>query len=500
MIEALESFVKHLTSQLDTGKRRTTKGAFKEASENYADSDEQFDGWLNLSLNTKFGYDFTLSELTAIRKQARTTSVVNEIAKNCLMHRRNLLIGDGLIYEVLKTDKAADPLQAARDRLKDSKAKKMMENWNRFRRHNKFDLRLMDAATLSAQDGEYIFRLFKSKDTPQVRYVDPEFLVSQGAFDLGVQYKPGDVEDIVGYFYKAPDDTGITPIKADAVVHIKRNVPVHVLRGVSDFYPIFTNLRRIDKVLRNTSILTQIQSAIALIRKHENSTQAQVSRLISDKSDGQARVDAATGKAINGRKFNSGTIIDAPKGVSYDYPSMSVDPERFLKTLIREMAHVAANFVYPVEWLLCDERSEPLLPGSPTVAHWKTEQAIFYLSIEELFWKVQGMNGVDVESIREKYDLLIFGPRLSTSKAVDEARIAQILLQVGSASPQHIARTFGLDYAINRADTIAHYETLQPGEPAPGSIGATNGSTHDGTTSTTGNVKPDNAPGGNTNV
>jgi hypothetical protein len=308
------------------------------------------------------------------------------------------------------------------------------------------------------------------------------------------------LESITGYYYKGPDDTTSSKLKAETILHIKRNVPKHILRGVSDFYPIFTNLRRIDKVLRNTSILTQIQSSIALIRKHKGSSQAKVKKLVDGAADTRVRIDAATGSPVRTKRVNAGRIIDAPEGMEYEYPSMSVDPERFLQTLVREMAHVAANFVYPVEWLLCDERSEPLLPGSPTVAHWKAEQTIFYYHIEELFWMVQEMSGINVEAVRDGYEFLIFGPRLSTSKAIDEARIAQILLQVGSSSPQQIARTFGYDYSINRADTIAHYGTLQPGEPAPGSVGATTGQSNDGVTSKGGNAKLDNAPGGNTNV
>jgi hypothetical protein len=496
----MERIERSLTAVVESVLVASQSGVFKEASERYSDSQEDFDGWLNLTLNNNSRvYDFTLDELKLIRNNARIACTTNEVAKNVIKHKRNFIVGDGLLFEVVKTD-GNDPIESAKTRRNDSKTKKLLENWRDFSQRNKLHDRLLNSVERWFRDGEFVWRLFDTAEGPVLRFIDPEAVRgTDPKSPLGVISKPGDVESVLGIWYTDPDNK-TTKIGIDKIILAKNNVDFETERGVSSFYPIFTNLRRLEKLLVNVSVLTQVQSAIALIRKHEVASQAQVTKFVNSLSDGVSRTDSVTRRQINGRKYRAGAIIDAPKGVSYDFPAHSVDAKKFLDVCDKELQHVADNFVLPVEWLLSSEPTDPISPGSPVVANFKTEQAEFYGYVEDLFWKVQELYGVNVESIRPKYELLISGPRLAVGKALDEARVAQILLQTGASSPQNIARTFGVDYNISRADTIAHYATLQPGEMAPGSIGATTGQATDGVSKKDGGTKNDNAQGGNNNA
>lgn len=474
--------------------RRSVSTSIKrEAAETYTDSADSFDGWLNITLNLKNGFDFTSTELERTRDQARVAATTNEIAKNILRHVEALLVGKRLLYAVV-------PFDGNESLKKDTKVSKMLENWRQFCTVNKFDARVRDFAKRAVRDGEAIMRVFRQGGkVPFVRFVDPEHLVD-GVDNLGVEVDSKDREKIKAYIYKHPDADDNTRVPAESIIHYKRNVDFETYRGITDFYPVFTNLRRVEKLIQNVSTLTQIQSSIALIRKHKNSTAAKVSQLLSKTND-QALGVTSTGAQFNKRRIGKGLIIDAPEGTEYDYPSMTSDPEKFLKTLDKELSHIAANFVVPVDWLLSHELTEPLLPGSPTVAHWATEQAKLYEVITELFWLVQSLMGIDPDKYRGKYEFMVFGPMLSTSKAVDAARIAQILVQVGAQSPQQISRMFGINYDIARSEIKAHYDNLADGEPIPGSVGATNSNaSHNGVSANDGSVKPDNATGGNNNV
>lgn len=264
-------------------------------------------------------------------------------------------------------------------------------------------------------------------------------------------------------------------------------------------YPVFSNVRRIEKLLVNVSVLAQIQSAIALIRKHENSTGAQVSKFLDKTTTGRA-VDPVSGELYRQKNLRAGTVLDAPKGTTYDMPAHGIDTMNFIQVIDKELSHVAAGFLVPVDWLLGIEKPEPINPGSPTYQSILTERSDLYGHVTELFWKVQSMMGLDANKLRSKYDLCIEGPDIPVAKAIDQARIDETYQRVGATSPQEIATRKGWNYIVNRIETIRHRATQQPGEQMPGDAGATNTGGGTGQTTANGELKQNNAPGGNTKV
>lgn len=445
----------------------------REAAEMGDDGAENFDGWLPLRLaGSSNYYDYTLSELKAIRDVARTTTDTNEVARNIQLHRRNFIIGRGIRIDIYAEDLGDDPqkLAAAKE---DAQVRKMKSNWKQFCDTNTFTERLWEWCNRADRDGEVYLRLFD--DTiPKIRFVDPDYIESDDTDKpFGIIYDEADAETPAAIAYKSPVTDTDEEIPAEDMIIDKRNVDMVAPRGISSFWPVLANLRRLEKILVNSSVLATVQAAITMVRKHDTATAPRVQNFIRGQSDGINRTDS-NGKTIYARKVRPGTVLDAPKGTSYEFPSHNVDASSFVKIAEHELGHIAAAFVLPVEWLLTTEPTEPLTPGSPVVANFEVEQQRMFNKVAEVFWKVQNMMGVNTERNKIKYTLYFNGKRLAVGKALDEARVDEILTRVGGTSPQEIAAKNGNNWTISRANVIKHRATKQPGEAMPGDAGNTN--------------------------
>src|SRR5204862_536922 len=82
-------------------------------------------------------------------------------------------------------------------------------------------------------------------------------------------------------------------------------------RGLPLFFPVRKNLRRAEKLLRNMSAVAEIQSAIALIRRHNSATRGGVQQFVAAAADATA-TNPATGRTTSFRRYGPGTILDAP--------------------------------------------------------------------------------------------------------------------------------------------------------------------------------------------
>lgn len=446
-----------------------------EAAELGGDPEENFDGWLPMTLASgNQYYKYTLSELNTIRNAVRIMIDTNEIAKNVKLHYRNFIVGSGIQVDVMLDGVEDDPEKLAT--LKpDTTVVKMRENWKLFEQANDLTKRFHDWIDRAHADGECFVRLFDGENgTPKIRFMEPAYLdPAKNTAPYGIQFVKDDAETPETYFYKLPDATNAEPVDAVDVIRDIRNVRMGAPRGVSSYWPCMTNFRRLEKILVNSSVLAAVQAAITMVRKHTTSTAAKVDRMLKKQSDGINRTDTTTGKAIVAKKYRPGTVLDASSTMEYEFPSHSINAASFVEIATHELTHIAANFVLPAKWLMGDEPVEPLTPGSPTIAMLETEQYIMFSHIEELFWRVQERMGINVETTKPLYTLMFNGKRLAVGKALDEARVDEILQRVGSVSPQSISAKNGYVWAVERANTIKHRKTLQEGEVMAGDAGNT---------------------------
>jgi len=473
--EAAHKLLQHML--VDTAMLYGDSGVLKrvrEASEMDGNGDENFDGWMPLRLaGSSRYYDYTIQELTTIRNASRTLCDTNEVAKNVLLHYRNFIVGPGVRIDIFPEDLGEDPVKLSTMK-EDAQIRKMKLNWKMFEKHNKLLLKLQEWVRRRHRDGEVYLRIFDG-DIPTIRFVDPTFIESSDPeMEFGIEFDPNDAETVLNVMFKNPTTQQEEPIPAEELVIEKSNVDSVAPRGVPSYWPCFSNFRRLEKILVNSSVLATVQAAITMVRKHDSATAAKVERLVQRTSDGVNRTDAATGRNLYARKVRPGTILDAPKGIEYQFPSHTVDAGSFIEIAKHELSHIGNGFVLPIDWLLTAEPKDPLTPGSPVVANFGSEQMMLFIGLEELFWKVQNMMGVNAERNKEKYALYFNGKRLAVGKALDEARVDEILLRNGATSPQEIAAKHGNRYVISRTNVIKHRKTVQPGEAMPGDSGNTN--------------------------
>ncbi len=480
--------------------------------------DENFDGWLPISNLSSSLMDPSEGELRLIRDTCRMVVTTSSIAKNIDKHRRNHIVGRGLTLTVKAKADSTDPVALSKKK-DDKKVQTLIDNWNKFYRANKMTKRLKNWVNRRDRDGEVFLRMFKGAEgeAPKVRFIDPYYIGTSkptgqpGQDQLGVAINGTDAEDVKSYCMRRDllnggNETTPVPIPAEEVIHDKSNADMESRRGIPSYYAVLPQMRRLQKLMTNVSVVAQIQSAIAMVRKHVGSTQAGVTGFINRQSDGKARTDTTTGKPINARKYAPGTVLDHGQNIEYEFPGHSVKVEGYIAAILMELQQVANNFVMPVEWLLGNELPAPLENGSPVTMNFASDQADLYEIIEdELFWMVQDAMGVaDVETLRDEYVVTVKGPTLAIGKILDQARADQIYCSIGAKSPQTVAHSIGEDYTQERSNVIKHRDTKQDGEVFPGDAGNTEpgaqGSNpkNDGTTKKNGSSKSADGDGGRT--
>ena len=114
-------------------------------------------------------------------------------------------------------------------------------------------------------------------------------------------------------------------VPAAEVQHRKANVDGNVKRGLPLFFPVRKNLRRAEKLLRNMSIVAEIQSAIALIRKHRAGMRTATQQFVAQQAEATV-TNSMTGRTESYSRYAPGTILDAPGGVEYDFPAAALMP------------------------------------------------------------------------------------------------------------------------------------------------------------------------------
>src|SRR5436190_23672306 len=96
------------------------------------------------------------------------------------------------------------------------------------------------------------------------------------------------------------------------------------------------------------SVVAEIQSAIALIRKHRGVSRSGVEQFVADGAvTGVSDPSHNAGRARNFSQYGPGTILDAPAGLEYDFPVTSIDAAGYVAVLQAELRAIAARLVMP---------------------------------------------------------------------------------------------------------------------------------------------------------
>ncbi len=382
-------------------------------------------------------------QLAQIRDQCRTLAVENEFAINGHENRISYIVGSGHVYRTAaRRGKTVDEATVA----------EVQVVIDEFVRLNHWRRRQQEIVRRKDRDGECFLRLFPAADgTMRVRFVEPAEVSTPDerradpTASFGVQTDPDDVETVLGYWI------GGRMIEASEIQHRKANVDANVKRGLPLFYPVRKNLRRAEKLLRNMSVVAEIQSAIAVIRKHRAATAAGLAEFVSGQADLSVG-SAATGRTSHFRRYAPGTILDAASDTEYEFPAAGIDAGRYVTVLQAELRAIASRLVMPEFMLTADASnanySSTMVSEGPAVKMFERLQHEMLADDVELFqrilWHAVEAGRLPSDALRS-VDIRGIPPTLAVRDRLKEAQADQILLRNGAMSIATMAMRNGLD-------------------------------------------------------
>jgi capsid protein len=400
---------------------------------------------------------FTERTLGELRDQCRRLAATNEYAINGHENRISYIVGPGHSYRaaVCKGMDAPDyvPMQV----------QKVLEE---FEQENRWQLRQQEVVRRIDRDGEAFLRFFVDRGgMTRVRFIEPdqittptELATDPGA-SFGVQTDPHDVETVLGYHVDGEF------VSAADVQHRRANVDFNVKRGLPLYTPVRKNLRRAEKLLRNMSIVAEIQSAIALIRKHRGASRSGIEQFVA------AGADATTTNNISGRtrhysQYGPGTILDAPAGLEYDFPTQGLDASNFVAVLQAELRAIAARLVMPEFMFTSDASnanySSTMVAEGPAMKMFERLQASMIEQDRAVMWRVVD-NAVAAGrmplNVRDLVEIQIVPPSLHVREPLRQAQVDRIAFDSGILSRQTWSQHLGLDYDQEQKNLAVHART-----------------------------------------
>ncbi len=397
---------------------------------------------------------FTEPQLAEIRAECRALAMCNEFAINGHENRVSFIVGVGHSYRAVPR-KGKDVPPGMLDL-----AQRVLDN---FLQRGGWHKRQQEIVRRRDRDGEAFLRFFPKTDgTTEVRFVEPDqiftpqHLAHDTSSTFGILTSKHDVEEVQVYYVDGE------PVDGAEIQHRKANVDGNVKRGLPLFFPVRKNLRRAEKLLRNMSTVAEIQSAIALIRRHHRRGSSTVRQFVKDQADHIA-THPGTGRSESFRRYRPGTILDADAAVDYDFPASALDAGSYVKVLQAELRAIASRLVMP-EFMLTSDASNAnfastLVAEGPAVRMFQRLQAEQIEDDREVMWRVIG-NAVAAGQLppdtRQFVEIQIVPPSLAVRDLLQEARVNEIEHQSGILSPQTWSQRRGLDYAQEQRHWAEH--------------------------------------------
>lgn len=382
-------------------------------------------------------------ELSMIRKASRKTVRKNPYAEDLLNNLVSFVIGKGHRYLAVQKK---DAKRVSKKALIDAQL------WldelliaNRWRRRQRESFRRKH------RDGETFFRLFPQKNgLTYWRFLEPSQVSTPPERQryenetFGVVRDPDDVEDVQGYYVDGKY------VDAYQIQHRKCNADLTDPRGLSSIYCVQENLDRAKQLLTSMSMLVTIQTAIAVIRKHNRPANA-VRSFSSSKADYTAR-DPVTGSTRKFASFRPGSIIDTNKDTDYEFPASSINPQGPVGVLGAELRAVASSKSLP-EYMIGSDASNAnyastMVAESPAVKFFESEQEDQIEEDLELIWASFDwavLNGRLPAELRDMVEIEVSGPTLVTRDPKQQADTDDVYLRHRIMSPQTVQARLGLD-------------------------------------------------------
>jgi hypothetical protein len=371
----------------------------------------------------------------------------NGWALNVQDNRVSYIVGSGHRYDISPINKEDESSKAAAVAANLTLNEFMVaNNWGNRQQNNQERL---------DRDGDVFIRITKSNGSLSLRYVEPEHVKTPDALKqdknvrMGIRYKEGDAETVEGY-YVWTSDTAWELVPAKEIQHRKRGVDLNDDRGISLYWSISKNLVRADKLLRNSSILVELQTAIGLIRKHSGS-KSEVQSFRNDSANYSA-TNSATGNTRYGKRYTAGTILDAPQGVEYDFPAQSLNVANYKGVTQAELRAVSSRVIMPEYMVTADASNSAyastLVAEGPAVKNFEKQQAqmmAWDLELFDMVFDVAVEEGRMSDEDRQLIKINVTPPRTQVRDRKADVEADEILRAAGVMSKQTMAEKNNLE-------------------------------------------------------
>jgi hypothetical protein len=392
--------------------------------------------------------------LGELRTQCRGLAATNEFAINGHENRISYIVGPGHSYRaaICKGMEASQDLPMQVQKVIDG-----------FLQENRWQLRQQEIVRRIDRDGEAFLRFFVDADgITRVRFIEPEQVATPAPFaqepsaSFGVQTDADDVEQVLGYYVDGEF------VGAQDVQHRRANVDFNVKRGLPLYVPVRKNLRRAERLLRNMSVVAEIQSAIALIRKHRGASRSGIEQFVANDAD-LTSTSSATGRTRHYSQYGPGTILDAPAGMEYDFPASGLDASSFVAVLAAELRAIAARLVMP-EFMFTSDASNAnfastMVAEGPAMKMFERLQMSMVEQDRAVIWRVVD-NAVAAgklpENVRDFVHIQVVPPSLHVRDQLQQAQVDRIAFNHGVLSRQTWSQHLGLDYDQEQKNMAMH--------------------------------------------
>jgi hypothetical protein len=397
---------------------------------------------------------FSEQALREVREQCRRLAATNEFAINGHENRISYIVGAGHSYRaaVCKGMDAPADVPLAVQKVLDE-----------FLSENRWQARQQEIVRRVDRDGEAFLRFFvDDAGLTRVRFIEPDQIAAPAALaadpsaSFGIQTDAHDVESVLGYYVDGEF------VDWSEVQHRRANVDFNVKRGLPLYTPVRKNLRRAEKLLRNMSIVAEIQSAIALIRKHRGASRSGIEQFVASEAD-VTSTSSLSGRTRHYSQYGPGTILDAPAGLDYDFPARGLDASSFVKVLQAELRAIASRLVMP-EFMFTSDASNAnfastMVAEGPAIRMFERLQASTIEQDRAVMWRVVD-NAVAAgrlpADVRECVHIQIIPPSLHVRDQLQQAQIDRIASNHGVLSPQTWSQHLGLDYDQEQKNLAVH--------------------------------------------
>jgi len=403
--------------------------------------------------------------LKRIRDESRRLLAFNEYAINAIENRISYLVGKGFEYQA--------HLKANKEEGKDNPLVQQTQDViDRFLDDNEWGEFEQEAVRRCDRDGECFVRFFAiGGGRTATRVIEPEHIRSPVSNDttvpsnFGVETDNEDTETVKGFWVIENPNANMHPEfrSSEDILHLRLNTDRNAKRGLPTLLPVRKNLDRAEKLLKNMSILAQIQATIAMIRHHRNSSAAAVASFQSNSSDFNF-TNPMSGNTLYAKQYQPGSILDADADTEYEFPAATVQAGSYVEILQAELRAVASRLCMPEYMLTADASNanfaSTMVAESPWVKHAERLQAYFERRMGAGCWPGhQSRAGAVWRAIRiavddgelpsealEQIEIEVKGPSLIVRDKDKETQRYATLNEKGVLSKTTWAQMESLDY------------------------------------------------------